>query len=60
MPRIEETGTKSIQEYAIYHGWDQDVHKWFVEVQIPKLGCGYILEWFSSKSEYHKRLSEVL
>ena len=60
MPRQRLKGQRPIESFDIYHGWDQDVHKWFVEVQIPKLGCGYILEWFSSKSEYHKRLSEVL
>ena len=60
MPRQRRLGEKPIEKYEVYHGYDQDVHTWFIEVQIPEIGTGYILKWFKSEEEYEKGLKKVL
>ena len=49
MPRQRLKGQKPIESFDIYHGYDQDVNTWFVEIQIPKFGSGQILEWFKTE-----------
>tara|TARA_B100000676_G_C18014019_1_gene808457 strand:+ start:509 stop:706 length:198 start_codon:yes stop_codon:yes gene_type:complete len=60
MPRQRRVGEKPIEKYEVYHGYDQDVHTWFIEVQIPEIGTGSILKWFKSEEEYEKGLKKVL
>ena len=52
MPRHLYQGTKPIEKYEVYHGWDQDVKKWFVEVEICCLGKGSIVQWYDNEKEY--------
>ena len=51
MPRNRNIGNIPISKYEVYHGYDQDVKIWFIEVQIPELGSGYILKWYKTKEE---------
>ena len=48
--KTEIKGQKPIESFDIYHGYDQDVNTWFVEIQIPKFGSGQILQWFKNKT----------
>ena len=59
MPRNKNIGNIPISKYEVYHGYDQDVKIWFIEVQIPELGSGYILKWYKTKEEYEKGLKKV-
>ena len=59
MPRNRTIGNIPISKYEVYHGYDQDVKIWFIEVQIPELGSGYILKWYKTKEEYEKGLKKV-
>ena len=53
-------GQRPIESFDIYHGWDQDVNTWFVEIQIyPQFGTGNIIEWFNTEESYEKRLKEL-
>tara|TARA_B100000131_G_C17669174_1_gene431585 strand:- start:269 stop:454 length:186 start_codon:yes stop_codon:yes gene_type:complete len=52
MPRYFYQGTKPIQNFEVYHGWDQDVEKWFIEVEICCLGKGSIVQWYNNEKEY--------
>ncbi len=52
MTRYFYQGTKPIQEFEIYHGYDEDVKKWFIEVQICCLGTGSIVQWYNNEKEY--------
>ena len=54
MPRQRLKGQKPIESFDIFHGYDQDVNTWFVEIQIPKFGSGQILEWFKTEEAYEK------
>ena len=60
MPRDKLSTTRSINDYIIYHGWDEDVRRWFIEIQIPKSGKGQILEWFDSESLYKNKLKDYI
>lgn len=60
MPRDKLNSKCPIKEYLIYHGWDQDIKKWFIEIQIPKSGKGQILEWFDSESLYKNKLKDYI
>ena len=63
MPRYFYQGTKPIQNFEVYHGWDQDVEKWFIEVLDRKNHAQDIIlktDWedvgkklLSKKSEWH-------
>ena len=59
MPRQRLKGQKPIESFDIYHGYDQDVNTWFVEIQVPKFGSGQILEWFKTEEAYEKRIKEL-
>ena len=59
MPRERLKGQRPIQNFDIYHGWDQDVKTWFVEIQIPQFGTGNIIEWFNTEESYERRLKEL-
>ena len=52
MPRYFYQGTNPIQNFEVYHGWDQDVEKWFIEVEICCLGKGSIVQWYNNEKEY--------
>ena len=45
-------GTKPIQNFEVYHGYDHDVEKWFIEVEICCLGKGSIVQWYDNEKEY--------
>ena len=59
MPRQRLKGQKPIESFDIFHGYDQDLNTWFVEIQIPKFGSGQILEWFKTEEAYEKRIKEL-
>ena len=52
MTRFFYQGTKPIQNFEVYHGYDQDVEKWFIEVEIRCLGKGSIVQWYNNEKEY--------
>lgn len=60
MAREIKSGSVPIVEYQVSYGWDIDVKKWFIEIQIPKFGEGNILQWFNSKDDYNKELNKFL
>ena len=47
MPRQRLKGQKPIESFDIFHGYDQDVNTWFVEIQIP-IGSDNF-EWFKTE-----------
>ena len=60
MPRNIKNGNVPILEYQLSYGWDIDVEKWFIEIQMPKFGEDNILQWFNSKKDYNKELNKFL
>tara|TARA_R100000406_G_C3007650_1_gene96566 strand:+ start:150 stop:335 length:186 start_codon:yes stop_codon:yes gene_type:complete len=60
MSRSKQNGVKPIHNYNIYCGFDIDVEKWFIEIQMPKFGQGNILQWFNSKEDYDEELKKFL
>ena len=56
MPRQRLKGQKPIESFDIYHGYDQDVNTWFVEIQVPKFGSGQILECSKQKRPMRREL----
>ena len=34
------------------HGWDQDVKKWFIELNICCHGTGNVVQWYNNEKEY--------
>ena len=60
MAREIKNANVPIVEYQVSHGWDIDVKKWFIEIQIPKFGEGSILKWFNLKDDYKKQLNKFL
>ena len=52
MPRYFYEGTKPITKYEIYHGYDQDVKKWFIELNICCHGTGNVVQWYNNEKEY--------
>ena len=60
MPRNRNIGQIPIKKYEVYHGYDQDVKVWFVEIQIPELGTGNVLKWYKTEEEYEDALRKVL
>ena len=52
MPRHFYQGTKPITKYEVYHGWDQDVKKWFIDIEICCHSKGSIVQWYDNEKEY--------
>jgi hypothetical protein len=55
-----KSGNVPIVEYQVSYGWDIDVKKWFIEIQMPELGEGSILKWYNYKEDYNKELNKFL
>ncbi|MBM38229.1 MAG: hypothetical protein CMO97_04065 [Woeseia sp.] len=60
MPRISEKGYNPIRAYEVNHGYDQDCHKWFIDLTIEKHGSGNILKWYDTEIEYKNDISKFL
>ena len=52
MPRYFYQGTKPIEEFEVYHGYDTDVKKWFIELNICCHGKGNVVQWYNNEKEY--------
>ena len=52
MPRHFYQGTKQIKQFEVYHGYDQDVKKWFIELNICCHGKGNVVQWYDNEEEY--------
>ena len=52
MTRFFYQGTKPINKFEVYHGYDIDCKKWFIEVEICCLGKGSIVQWYNNEKEY--------
>tara|TARA_R100000734_G_C3243326_1_gene47257 strand:- start:7 stop:201 length:195 start_codon:yes stop_codon:yes gene_type:complete len=53
-------GQKPILHYQVYYGYDIDVKKWFIEIQIPSQGSGFITQWYDSEKLYKKSLQKLI
>lgn len=60
MPRISEKGYNPIRAYEVHHGYDQDCHKWFIDLTIEKHGSGNIVKWYDTEIEYENDISKFL
>tara|TARA_R100000773_G_C4192473_1_gene97866 strand:+ start:69 stop:263 length:195 start_codon:yes stop_codon:yes gene_type:complete len=60
MSRDKIVGQKPIEEYYVFHGYDVDVKKWFIEIEIPSLGSGYITRWYDSEKLYEELLQKLI
>ncbi len=60
MPRKLRLGQKPITDFEVYHGFDSDCGKWFVEIQIPIYGVGTITQWYDSEKLYEDALKQLL
>lgn len=60
MARKKSLGQKPIKNYEVYHGWDTDLEKWFIEIEIIEYGKGSIVKWFDTKEEYETGLKTFL
>ena len=52
MTRYFYQGTKPIEEFEVYHGYDRDVKKWFIELNICCHGTGNVVQWYNNEKEY--------
>lgn len=59
MSRFFKSINDSKIEYEVYYGWDADVKKWFIDLQLPKYGKGNIVKWFDSEENFNKSLNKI-
>tara|TARA_R110001592_G_scaffold204654_3_gene454903 strand:- start:937 stop:1122 length:186 start_codon:yes stop_codon:yes gene_type:complete len=52
MTRYFYQATKPLEKYEIYHGYDADVKKWFIELNICCHGTGNVVQWYNDEKEY--------
>ena len=60
MPRTSVKGFNPIRAYEVHHGYDQDCHKWFIDLTIEKHGSGNIVKWYDTEIEYESDISKFL
>ena len=59
MSRTFKLGQKPIKDFEVYHGYDKDCKRWFVEIQIPTHGVGTITEWYNAEKDYKESLEKL-
>ena len=60
MPRQKTKGQKPILNYFVNFGYDKDVKKWFIDIELFSFPHTQNVLWFDLQKEYKKKLEEFL
>ena len=60
MPRRKKKGQQPIIKYYICFGYDIDVEKWFIDIELLDFPQSENIRWFETKKEYEKSLQNYL
>jgi len=60
MPRRKKKGQQPIIKYYICFGYDIDVEKWFIDIELLDFPQSENIRWFETKKEFEKSLQNYL
>ena len=60
MPRRKKKGQQPIIKYYICFGYDIDVEKWFIDIELSDFPQSENIRWFETKKEFEKSLQNYL
>ncbi len=52
MSRNKQKGDKPIHNYNLYFGFDTDVKKWFIELELLQFKKSSNIKWFDNEKEW--------
>ena len=60
MPRQKKKELQPIIKYYICFGYDIDVEKWFIDIELLDFPQSENIRWFETKKEFEKSLQNYL
>ena len=60
MPRKKRKGQKPITNYYVSYGYDIDVKKWFIDIELFNFSQSNNIKWFDAKKDYLKYIKYYL
>lgn len=60
MPRKKRKGQKAIINYYVSYGYDIDVKKWFIDIELFNFSQSNNIKWFDTKKDYLKYIKYYL
>ncbi len=59
MLKFYKISKNSTIQFEIYHGWDKNIQKWFIELQLPNHKKCNIIEWFDTEDKFIETLEKI-
>jgi len=60
MPRKKRKGQKAIANYYISYGYDIDVKKWFIDIELINFFQSNNIQWFDTKKDFLNNIKNYL